>query len=199
MNEESTSILRPTTRVQIFYVEGFFVPKREPVTTYIVRNYIEGRRYLALNLSADYIVRQTFDHMLYLVNNALFVFGKKTEFETFCQCWGAESIRDLAEGLTKNQKNPKIFIITKGAEGVELISNWLKEGCAPGPLSFQTFNVSQASESVDTAESGDAFVAGFLHAWLDKRQLSQCVRVGCYYASKDIKIGSRLSAPPSME
>ncbi|XP_061399303.1 uncharacterized protein LOC133335024 [Musca vetustissima] len=190
MNDQSSAILRPETRMQIFYIEGFFIPKREAVTTYIVRTYIQGRRYIALNLGAEYVVRDHFNHLLYLVNNALFVFGKLNEFEVFWKCWGASSARELAEDIVKSKSTPIIFVINKGADGIELISNYFREGCAPGPLTFQTFNVPPPSNDQDEsdAEMSDAcFVAGFLHAWLQKRELSQCIRVGCHYATKGVQ------------
>ncbi|XP_075169840.1 adenosine kinase-like [Haematobia irritans] len=182
LNEEDSTVLRPENRVQIFYVEGFFVPNRESVTTYIVRNYIKGRRYLALNLCSEQIVRSYFPHLLYMVNNALLVFGSQREYDVFCECWGALNIRDLAEGLVKKKESPIIFVINKGSEGVDLISNYFREGCAPGPLTFQSFRMPYSEEAEDLKGTSDVFVAGFLHAWLEKRELSQCVRIGCFYA-----------------
>ncbi|XP_005175769.2 uncharacterized protein LOC101890231 [Musca domestica] len=199
INDKNSSILRPENRVQIFYIEGYFIPKREAVTTFIVRSYIQGRRYIALNLSAEHIVRQNFNHLLYIVSNALFVFGNSAEFHEFCECWGASSTRELAEGIVKNKQSPIIFVINKGADGIDLISNYFREGCAPGPLTFQTFNVPpSAGEDDPSAEVSDAcFVAGFLHAWLQKKELSQCVRVGCHYAAKGVQPGSGSESKPT--
>uniref|UniRef100_A0A1I8PGT8 Adenosine kinase n=1 Tax=Stomoxys calcitrans TaxID=35570 RepID=A0A1I8PGT8_STOCA len=191
LNDEDNSVLRPENRVQIFYIEGYFIPNREPVTTYIVRNYIKGRRYLALNFCSEQTVRQNFDHLLFMVSSAHLVFGTETEFEAFCQCWGASNIRELAEGLVKKKESPIIFVINKGCEGVELISNYFREGCAPGPLTFQSFRMPYSEEAEDLKGTGDVFVAGFLHAWLQKRELSQCVRIGCFYAINGVKSASK--------
>ncbi|XP_073847136.1 uncharacterized protein [Musca autumnalis] len=196
MDDKDSSILRPQNRAQIFYIEGLFIPKREAVTTFIVRSYIQGRRYIALNLSSENVVRQNFDHLLYLASHALFVFGNFAEFKVFCDCWGASSTRELAEGIVKNKETPIIFVINKGTDGIELISNYFREGCAPGPLTFQTFNVPPSTDQEDiAAETYDAcFVAGFLHAWLQKRELSHCIRVGCHYANKALKPFNRLDS-----
>ena len=185
--EENSSFLRPPNRKQIFYIEGFFVPKHETVTTFIVRHYLKGRKYLALNLSAEYIVRLNFPHLLFLVNNAVFIFGNKSEFETFRECWGANSLADLARGLVKDSKVPKILVITNGAGNIELITNFVWNKLSPGELTFHTFNVTPVENVADTTGCGDVFVAVFLHEWLNKRALAQCVRRASCLATKSIK------------
>ncbi|XP_046811161.1 adenosine kinase isoform X1 [Lucilia cuprina] len=182
--EENAFFLRNSGRKQIFYVEGFFVPQREEVSTYIVTNFIKGRRRLAVNLSADYIVKMNYDHMIYLINNAMFVFGNKDEFETLRECWGAINIEELIRGILDYSTGPKIFVMTKGADGVELITNYEDELSPPGKLTFQMFNTPRIENIVDTTGCGDAFAAAFLHAWLEKRILSECIRFACDISAK---------------
>lgn len=183
-HDEKAFFLRNSGHKQIFYIEGFFVPQREEVITYIVRNYIQGRRRLALNLSADYIVKSNYHHMLYLANQAFFIFGNKDEFDTFRECWGAKSIDDLATELINQSKSVKIIVITRGAEGVTLITNYQDELSPPGEVTFENFNVPRVNDLVDTTGCGDAFVAAFLHAWFEKRSLSECIRIAGDVAAK---------------
>ncbi|KAM7344662.1 uncharacterized protein ACRADG_011297 [Cochliomyia hominivorax] len=192
-NEENSSFLRPPNRKQIFYIEGFFVPKCEAVTTFIVRHYLKGRRYLALNLSADYIVRINFPDILFLANNSLFIFGNKLEFETFRECWNARSIKDLAIGLMRESKIPKIIVITNGAKSVELITNFDNGKLHSGPVTFHSLNVVPVENVTDTTGCGDVFVGAFLHEWLNKSSLSQCARVASCLATKSIKNKGRCS------
>lgn len=182
--EENSFFLRNSGRKQIFYVEGFFVPQREAVITYIVSKFIKGRRRLAINLSADYIVKLNYDHMIFLINNAMFIFGNKSEFETLRECWGAKDIEELIRGILEYAKGPKIFVMTKGADGVELITNYEEELSAPGDLRFEMFKTSPVENVVDTTGCGDAFAAAFLHAWLEKRSLSECIRFASDISAK---------------
>lgn len=181
---ENSFFLRNSGRKQIFYIEGFFVPQREEVVTYIVRNFIKGRRRLALNLSASYIVKLNYEQMLYLANHALFIFGNKDEYEALRECWGAKNIEDLARGIIEHSQTPKIFILTKGGDGVELITNYEEELSPPGQLTFQMFNTPRVENIVDTTGCGDSFAAAFLHAWLEKRSLSECIRFASDIAAK---------------
>ncbi|XP_065368530.1 adenosine kinase-like [Calliphora vicina] len=192
-NEENSSFLRPLNRKQIFYIEGFFVPKCEAVTTFIVRHYLKGRRYLALNLSADYIVRINFPHMLFLANNSLFIFGNRAEFEVFRECWGASCIKELAIGLAKESKVPKILVITNGAGVVEMITNYVPGKSTPGNITYCTFHVTPVENITDTTGCGDVFVAAFLHEWLNKSSLSHCALVASCLASKSIQKNGRCS------
>ncbi|TMW45223.1 hypothetical protein DOY81_009697 [Sarcophaga bullata] len=98
------------------------------------------------------------------------------EFETLRECWGAKDIEELIRGILEYAKGPKIFVMTKGADGVELITNYEDELSAPGDLRFEMFKTSPVENIVDTTGCGDAFAAAFLHAWLEKRILSECVR-----------------------
>lgn len=182
--EEGNWFIRGLDRKQLFYIEGFFVPQRENVITYIVRNYIQGCHRLVLNLSATYIVKLNYHYILYLAHHAHFIFGNKDEFDTFCECWGANSIEELAECLTKSGEQPKIIIITNGAEPVQMITNFVDEFSPPGELTYQTFNTQPVENVVDTTGCGDAFAAAFLHGWLEERSLNECIRLACIIAAK---------------
>lgn len=189
--EENGSFLRPTNRKQIFYVEGFFASNCESVSTFIVRHYLEGRRHLALNLSADYIVRISFPHLLFLAHNSLFIFGNRSEFEVFRECWGANSIKEFATSLATESTTPKILVITNGSDSVELITNYVHGKSKHGSLLFFTFNVTPVENITDTTGCGDIFVAAFLHEWLKKSSLCQCVRVAIFLATKSIQKNGR--------
>ncbi|EDW04841.1 GH22195 [Drosophila grimshawi] len=162
------SFLRPIERKQILYVEGFFVPQREEVCDYIMQELVRERRHLALNLSAPYI-----------------------EFEELARMAGSENVEQMARKLLESGK--KIILITNGASGVQLATNYVDELSPPGHLRFEDYRAQSADYLVDATGAGDAFVAGFLHDWLKKRSLSECVRNGCNVAAKVVtQVGCNL-------
>ncbi|XP_001986726.2 adenosine kinase [Drosophila grimshawi] len=185
------SFLRPIERKQILYVEGFFVPQREEVCDYIMQELVRERRHLALNLSAPYIVSQNFEKMMELAQRALLIFGNRQEFEELARMAGSENVEQMARKLLESGK--KIILITNGASGVQLATNYVDELSPPGHLRFEDYRAQSADYLVDATGAGDAFVAGFLHDWLKKRSLSECVRNGCNVAAKVVtQVGCNL-------
>ncbi|XP_036346194.1 adenosine kinase-like, partial [Rhagoletis pomonella] len=97
--DETQVFLRPIERKQILYVEGFFVPQRQEVCDFIVKNYIRERRRLAINLNAEYIIKENFKHLRELAHAAYFIFGNHKEHMAFAKQLGFESIDDAAKHL----------------------------------------------------------------------------------------------------
>ncbi|XP_017129293.1 adenosine kinase [Drosophila elegans] len=192
VSHEGQGFLRPVERKQILYVEGFFVPRREEVCDYIVQHLVRERRRLALNLSAPYIVRQNAQAMLRLARVAFFLFGNRQEFEALAEAAGGfRNVDELAENLL--QSGTKVIFVTNGSAGVQVITNYVEELAAPGPVNFEDYRAQRVEQLVDATGAGDAFVAGFLHAWLEKRSLGECIRMASTVAAKVVtQVGCNL-------
>ncbi|ALC41228.1 Ady43A [Drosophila busckii] len=189
---DTQSFLRPIERKQIIYLEGFFVPQRQQVCEYILQDLVRERRHLAVNLSAPYIVRQHSSIMLQLAQRALFVFGNRQEFEEFATTAGCKSVEQLARQLLE-MGTAKIIVITNGADGVQLATNFEAELEPPGQIRFEDYRAQRPEQLVDATGAGDSFVAGFLHGWLEKRSLGECVRLASDVAAKVVsQVGCNL-------
>ncbi|KAM8711822.1 hypothetical protein ACLKA7_012346 [Drosophila subpalustris] len=180
---ETQSFLRPIERKQVIYVEGFFVPHRTEVLEYILRDLVRERRHLAVNLSAPYIVRQNTQMMLKLANRAMFLFGNRQEFEELATAAGCQGVDQLGRQLLQ-AGSPKIILITNGANGVQLITNYEDELSPAGEQRFEDYRAQRVDQMVDATGAGDSFVAGFLHGWLEKRSVGECVRLASTVAAK---------------
>ncbi|XP_017150612.1 adenosine kinase [Drosophila miranda] len=192
---EGQSFLRPLERKQILYVEGFFVPQCADVCDYIVENLVRNRRRLALNLSAPYIVRGHAQAILKLAQHAFFLFGNRQEFEELAGASGSPSVDQLAQKLLQDG-NTRVIFITKGSSGVQVITNYVDELGPPGPITVEDYRAPRVDEVVDATGAGDAFVAGFLHAWLEKRSLGESIRVATDVAAKVVtQVGCNLPSP----
>lgn len=189
---QSENFLRPIERKQILYIEGFFVPQRVNVCDYILHNLVRERRYLAVNLSAPYIVKDNSQTLLQLVHRALFVFGNRQEFEALATEAGNKNVEELAKELL-GLGAAKILLITNGADGVQLVTNYTSELEDPGEVRFEDYRAQRVEKTIDATGAGDAFVAGFLHGWLEKRSLGECVRLAANVASKVVtQVGCNL-------
>ncbi|KAH8237088.1 hypothetical protein KR038_004058 [Drosophila bunnanda] len=193
VSHEGQSFLRPVERKQILYMEGFFVPQRSEVCDYIVQHLVRERRRLALNLSAPYIVRENAQAMLKLARLAFFVFGNRQEFEALAKAAGGfGDVDELAKHLLQ-AGGPKVIFVTNGSAGVQVITNYVEELAPAGPITFEDYRAQRVEELVDATGAGDAFVAGFLHAWLEKRSLGECIRMASNVAAKVVtQVGCNL-------
>ncbi|XP_068146110.1 adenosine kinase [Drosophila tropicalis] len=189
---EGETFLRPVERRQIVYIEGFFVPKREEVCVYIMHHLIRERRRMALNLSAPYIVKNHTQTIMQLALRAFFIFGNRQEFEELVKATGHTSIDELANKLLEGG-NIRVILITNGSKGVQIITNYVEEQSGPGPIIFEDYRAQQVDELVDATGAGDSFVAGFLHAWLERRSLSESIRIATNVAAKVVtQVGCNL-------
>jgi len=69
----------------------------------------------------------------------------------------------------------------------------VEELAPPGPVSFEDYRAQRVDQCVDATGAGDAFVAGFLHAWLEKRSLGECIRLASNVAAKVVtQVGCNL-------
>lgn len=187
--------------VRIFYIEGYFVPEKFHICTYIYEQYCKGTaNLLVTNLNASYILQEFTTEMRFLVEHADLVFGNLAEFIALAQIYNCDDVDALARLLIKpyrKHNRNKILIATDGCRSVRLYygagSKFVAE-CYPVP-------VIQSNLVIDTTGAGDSFVAGFLYKFMNDESptLVDCIRYGCKVAGKVIRqVGCNLpSSVPS--
>lgn len=175
--------------VRIFYIEGYFVPEKFHICTFIYEQYCKGTANLFVtNLNASYILQQFTAEMRYLVEHADLVFGNLAEFVALAQIYQCGDVDELAHLLIKQyrkHKRSKILVATDGCRSVRLYQG------AGSKFTATNFPVPAlpANVVIDTTGAGDSFVAGFLYKFMndDSPTLADCIRYGCKIAGKVIR------------
>lgn len=188
--------LKDVTSLQetvVVYIEGFFLTERSHVCRSIVEQFSKPNSniILAVNLSAPYIVENNISDVNYLVAKADIVFGNKDEFEVLAKCNQIhtliECICTISERLDGGNK---IIVITDGNQPIEIYTLTANE-----PFKWETLDVRVAKKEdvIDTTGAGDAFVAGFFHAFLRREPIKDCANFGMEVAVKKLKnVGAHL-------
>lgn len=177
----------------VFYIEGFFLTERSHVCRSIVQQFSQPNSNitLAVNLSAPYIVENNVDDVNYLVAQADIVFGNKDEFEVLAKCNRINNVIELICSLNeKLEGRNKTIVITDGNQPIEIYTLIVNE-----PFKWETLDVRvvKKQDVIDTTGAGDAFVAGFFHAFLRQEQIIDCVNFGMEVAVKKLKnVGAHL-------
>lgn len=84
----------------------------------------------------------------------------------------------------------KIIVITDGNQPIEIYTLVLNE-----PFKWETLDVRvvKKQDVIDTTGAGDAFVAGFFHAFLQQNPIKDCAHFGMEIALRKLKnIGAHL-------
>lgn len=177
----------------VVYIEGFFLTERSQVCRSIVQQISQPNSNitLAVNLSAPYIVENNINDVNYLVGQADIVFGNKDEFEILARCNQINTVIELICSMNENlEGRNKIIVITDGNQPIEIYTLICNE-----PFKWETLDVRMVKQQdvVDTTGAGDAFVAGFFHAFLRHEPIKDCANFGMEVAVKKLKnVGAHL-------
>ena len=90
----------------------------------------------------------------------------------------SSAVPDLQEKMKRlHAAGPELVVATRGSRGSMAYDgkDFLEQGIVP-------------CEVVDTMGAGDSFIAGFLAAWLDRKELAACMEAGARNAAKTLGI-----------
>lgn len=121
--KEKIEKFNPTDDVNLFYIEGYFIPGREEVIKHVLSTYLtkESKNLFMTNLNAAYIVKTFNDVIKQMVQAADLIFGNREEFTALAEIYECESIQDVVHLLMKKEAEMdrlKIFVMTDGLDPI---------------------------------------------------------------------------------
>ena len=161
---------------EIVFLEGYLWDKGDPQNAF--NKAITHSLQSAMSLSDLFCVERHKKYFLDLVKNKLNItFANEQEAMALIEA------KDLKEVIEFAKKTNKLIVITRGENGAIAIQNDKVVECS----------VEKNLQVRDLTGAGDLFAAGFLHGYVNKLPLNECLKKGTELSSKIIQqIGARL-------
>ena len=172
-NDIDANIVRGS---QITFLEGYLWDEGEPKKAF--DKAINNSNKVAMSLSDLFCVERHKEHFLELVKNKLdIVFANEQEIISLINGKSFDDVISFSKELNKN------IIITRGEKGaIAINNNYVVEYPAEKNLIIK-----------DLTGAGDLFAAGYLHGFINKFSVKDCLKKGTELSSKIIqKIGARI-------
>ena len=162
---------------EILFLEGYLWDEGEPKKAF--EKAISNANKVAMSLSDLFCVERHKSHFLDLVKNKLdIIFANEQEMMSLIDTRRFEDVINFS----KNSK--KLIIVTRGEKGAFAIKDEEVVECR----AKENLNI------VDLTGAGDLFAGGFLHGYINKKNLRQSLEKGTEMSSKIIQVlGARLS------
>jgi len=163
-------------RSEIIFLEGYLWDEGEPKRAF--DKAINNANKVAMSLSDQFCVDRHKPHFLELVKNKLdIIFANEQEITSLIEA------KNFGEVINFSKKINKLVVITRGEKGAIAISG--EEVVESG--------IQKNLKVVDLTGAGDLFAAGFLHGYVNKLLIKDCLKKGTEMSSKVIQqIGARL-------
>jgi len=161
---------------EIIFLEGYLWDEGSPKKA--VNKAISSSKTVAMSLSDIFCVERHKKDFLDLVKNKIdIIFANEQEILSLI------NTKSLDEVISFSKEIKKTIIITRGSNGAIVIKdNEINDCPAQSNLNI-----------VDLTGAGDLFAAGFLHGYINKLSLRQCLIKGTNLSAQVIqKIGARI-------
>ena len=161
---------------EIVFLEGYLWDEGEPKKAF--DKAIHHANKVAMSLSDQFCVERHKPHFLNLVKDKLDItFANEQEITSLIEA------KKFAEVIDFSKQLNKLIVITRGEKGSVAIN---------GDEIFEN-DVLKNLKIVDLTGAGDLFAAGFLHGYINKLSMKECLKKGTEMSSKIIqKIGARI-------
>ena len=161
---------------EILFLEGYLWDKGEPKKAF--DKAINNANKVAMSLSDQFCVDRHKADFLDLVKNKLdIIFANENEITSLIQTKNFHEVINFSKQLNK------LIIITRGEKGAIVIHGKEVFECK----AYNNLKI------VDLTGAGDLFASGFLHGYINKLSINDCLKKGTEMSSKVIQqIGARL-------
>ena len=161
---------------EIIFLEGYLWDEGEPKKAF--DKAINNANKVAMSLSDLFCVDRHKPHFLNLVKNKLDItFANEQEITSLIDAENFDEVINFSKILNK------LVVVTRGEKGAVAVR---------GEEIFES-DIKKNLKIVDLTGAGDLFAAGFLHGYVNKLSIKECLAQGTKMSSKVIQqIGARL-------
>jgi len=161
---------------EIIFLEGYLWDEGEPKKAF--DKAINNANKVAMSLSDLFCVDRHKPHFLDLVKNKLDItFANEQEITSLIEAKNFDEVINFSKQLDK------LIIVTRGEKGAVAVNGVEVVEC----------DIEKNLKIIDLTGAGDLFAAGFLHGYINKLSIKECLEKGTKMSSKVIQqIGARL-------
>jgi len=161
---------------EIIFLEGYLWDEGEPKKAF--DKAINNAKKVAMSLSDQFCVDRHKAHFLDLVKNKLDItFANEQEITSLIEAKNFEEVINFSKQLNK------LVVITRGEKGAVAVNGNEIVECG----------IQKNLKIVDLTGAGDLFAAGFLHSYINKLSIEECLERGTEMSSRIIQqIGARI-------
>jgi len=172
-NDVNSEVIKKS---EILFLEGYLWDEGEPKKAF--DKAINKANKVAMSLSDLFCVDRHKAQFLNLVQNKLDItFANEQEITSLIKAKNFNEVINFSKQLNK------LIVITRGEKGAVVVN---------GKEIFEN-DIKKNLKILDLTGAGDLFAAGFLHGYINKFSLKECLQKGTEMSSKVIQqIGARL-------
>ena len=161
---------------EIIFLEGYLWDEGEPKKAF--DKAINNANKVAMSLSDQFCVERHKPHFSNLVKNKLDItFANEQEITSLIEAKNFNEVIDFSKQLNK------LVVVTRGEKGAVAVNGDEIVEC----------DIQKNIKIIDLTGAGDLFAAGFLHGYINKLSMKECLEKGTEMSSKVIQqIGARL-------
>jgi sugar/nucleoside kinase (ribokinase family) len=161
---------------KLIFLEGYLWDEGDPKKAF--EKAINNANKVAMSLSDQFCVDRHKAHFLNLVKNKLHLtFANEQEITSLIEA------RNFEEVINFSKQINKLVVITRGEKGAVAVNGDEIVECG----------IQKNLKIVDLTGAGDLFAAGFLHSYVNKLSIKECLEKGTEMSSRVIQqIGARI-------